>query len=48
MAARLEELGHEVWYWEIIEGGHGASVTSEQLAQRLALSYTHLWTQLGE
>ena len=47
MAARLEELGYEIWYWELIEGGHGASVTNEQLAQRLALSYTHLWSQLG-
>ena len=47
MAARLEELGYEVWYWELIEGGHGANVTNEQLAQRLALSYTHLWSQLG-
>ena len=47
MAARLEELGYEVWYWELIEGGHGASVTNEQLAQRLALAYAHLWTQLA-
>ncbi len=32
---------------EEIDGGHGASVTHEQLAHRLALSYTHLWTRLG-
>jgi prolyl oligopeptidase len=48
MAARLMEAGYEVWYWELIEGGHGASVTNEQLAQRLALSYAHLWTHLGD
>ena len=47
MAARLEELGYDVSYYEEIEGGHGASVTNEQLAHRLALSYTHLWTQLS-
>ena len=47
MAARLEELGYDVSYYEEIEGGHGASVTHEQLAHRLALSYTHLWTRLG-
>jgi prolyl oligopeptidase len=47
MAALLMEAGYEVWYWELVEGGHGASVTNEQLAQRLALAYAHLWTQLG-
>jgi prolyl oligopeptidase len=47
MAARLEELGYDVSYFEEIEGGHGASVTNEQLAHRLALSYTHLWTRLS-
>jgi prolyl oligopeptidase len=48
MAARLLELGHDVAYYEEIEGGHGASVTNDQLAHRLALSYTHLWTRLGQ
>jgi prolyl oligopeptidase len=48
MAARLEELGYDVTYYEEIEGGHGASVTNEQLAHRLALSYTHLWNRLGK
>jgi prolyl oligopeptidase len=47
MAARLEELGYDVSYYEEIEGGHGASVTNQQLAHRLALSYTHLWTRLS-
>ena len=47
MAARLKDLGYEVSYYEEIEGGHGASVTNEQLAHRLAMSYMHLWTQLG-
>jgi prolyl oligopeptidase len=46
MAARMEEYGQEVWYYENIEGGHGGSSTNDQLAYRLALSYTHLWTQL--
>jgi len=47
MAARLSELGYDVSYYEEIEGGHGASVTNEQLAHRLALSYTHLWMRLS-
>jgi len=48
MAARLEELGYDVTYYEEIEGGHGASVTNEQLAHRLALAYAHLWMRLSE
>jgi len=46
MAARMQEYGHEVWYYENLEGGHGGSSTNDQLAYRLALAYTHLWTQL--
>jgi prolyl oligopeptidase len=46
MAAKLESLGYEVWYYENTEGGHGGSVTNEQLAYRVALAYTHLWSQL--
>jgi prolyl oligopeptidase len=46
-AARLQELGHEVWYYENTEGGHGGSVTNEQLAYRIALSFEHLWRTLG-
>ena len=45
-AARMEEYGQEVWYYENMEGGHGGSVTNDQMALRLALAYTHLWTQL--
>lgn len=46
--ARLQELGHEVWYYENTEGGHGGSSTNEQLAYRIALSYAHLWRNLGK
>jgi prolyl oligopeptidase len=45
-AARMEEYGQDVWYYENLEGGHGGSSTNDQLAYRLALAYTHLWTQL--
>src|SRR5688572_19867468 len=47
MAARVEEPGYDVSYYEEIEGGHGARVTNEELAHRLALSYTHLWSRLS-
>ena len=46
MAARMEAMGQEVWYYENLEGGHGGSSTNDQLAYRLALAYSHLWTQL--
>lgn len=46
--ARLQAQGHEVWYYENIEGGHGGSSTNEQLAYRIALSYAHLWRHLRE
>ncbi|MFQ5526758.1 MAG: prolyl oligopeptidase family protein [Thermoanaerobaculia bacterium] len=46
MAARMIELGQEVWYYENLEGGHGGSSTNDQLAYRLALAYSHLWSQL--
>ena len=46
MAARMKEMDQEIWYYENMEGGHGGSTTNDQLAYRLALAYTHLWTQL--
>ena len=46
-AARLEEYGNEVRFYENIEGGHGGSVTNEQLAYRIALSFAHLWRELS-
>jgi len=46
MAARMKEFDQEIWYYENLEGGHGGSSTNDQLAYRLALAYTHLWTQL--
>jgi len=46
MAAKMLDMGYEVWYYENIEGGHGGSSTNEQLAYRIALAYSHLWNQL--
>lgn len=43
MAARLDALGYAVDYYENTEGGHHGSVTSEQLANRLARTYAFLW-----
>lgn len=47
MAARMEEQGHPMLYFENTEGGHGAGVTPEQRARMYALTYAYLWQQLG-
>jgi prolyl oligopeptidase len=47
MAAKMMEQGHEVLYFENVEGGHGAGVTPEQRAESLALSFAYLRLQLG-
>ncbi len=46
MAMRLEEMGHEVLYYENTEGGHAAAANHEQRARIEALEYTFLWMQL--
>lgn len=46
MAARMEEMGHKVYYYENTEGGHSAAATNRQRALREALTYTYLWMQL--
>jgi prolyl oligopeptidase len=47
MAAKMMDLGHEVLYFENVEGGHGAGVTPEQQAESLALAAAYLHLQLG-
>lgn len=47
MAAKMEALGYPVEYFENTEGGHHGSVTNEQLATRLARTYTFLWQHVA-
>lgn len=47
MVARMLELGHPVYYFENIEGGHGAGVVNKQTAHVTALEYAYLWKMLG-
>ncbi|MEE2637545.1 MAG: prolyl oligopeptidase family serine peptidase [Acidobacteriota bacterium] len=47
MAAKMQAQGHDVYYYENTEGGHGAGVTPEQRARMLALEYAYLWAQLA-
>jgi len=47
MAAKMMDQGHEVLYFENVEGGHGAGVTQEQQAESIALAFAYLHLQLG-
>ncbi len=47
MAARMLAQGHDVLYYENIEGGHGGAADNEQRAHLQALEYAYLWQRLG-
>jgi prolyl oligopeptidase len=47
MGARMMEQGHDVIYWENIEGGHGGAADNEQKAYQQAMAYTFFAKQLG-
>ena len=46
MTARMLEMGHDVRYYENIEGGHGGAANNEQAAHMQALAYTFLRAKL--
>ena len=46
MVARMKEFGHDVIYYENIEGGHGGAADNKQKAFMDSLAYTFLWKQL--
>jgi prolyl oligopeptidase len=45
-AARMKALGHDYFYYENIEGGHGGTANQDQLAYRIALEYAYFARQL--
>ncbi|HWP99762.1 MAG TPA: prolyl oligopeptidase family serine peptidase [Vicinamibacterales bacterium] len=47
MMAKMREMGHDVRYYENIEGGHAGAADNRQLAHMQALAYTFLWAKLG-
>jgi prolyl oligopeptidase len=47
MAARMLEQGHDVLYYENIEGGHGGAADNKQAAFKAALAWTFLWSALS-
>jgi prolyl oligopeptidase len=46
MVARMKEQGHDVLYYENIEGGHGGAANNQQAAFMSALAYTFLLKEL--
>ena len=46
MVARMKEQGHDVLYYENIEGGHGGAANNKQSAFMSALAYTFLLKEL--
>ena len=47
MAARMIAQGHDVLYYENIEGGHGGAADNDQQAHLQAMEFGYLWQQLG-
>ena len=47
MAARMLEQGHDLLYWENLEGGHGGAADNAQRAHMQALEFSFLWQQLA-
>jgi prolyl oligopeptidase len=46
MMARMAEMGHDVRYYENIEGGHGAAANNSQSATLWAHTFEFLWQRL--
>ncbi len=47
MVAKMMDQGHDVVYYENVEGGHGGSANNKQAAFMTALAYTFLWSKLN-
>jgi prolyl oligopeptidase len=47
MAARMEEQGHEVLFYENTDGGHAAAADHKQAAEMWGLSFVYLAEKLG-
>ncbi len=46
MVAKMKDQGHDVIYYENIEGGHGGAADNKQAAFMQALAFTFLWNEL--
>jgi prolyl oligopeptidase len=48
MVARMQQQGHDVLYYENIEGGHGGAADNRQQAFMSTLAYEFLWGELAK
>lgn len=46
MVARMQEYGHDLFYYENTVGGHAGASDNTQVARLQALIYSYLWEQL--
>ncbi len=46
MVAKMKDQGHDVIYYENIEGGHAGAADNKQAAFMQAMAYTFLWNEL--
>ena len=46
MVAKMKSMGHDVLYYENIEGGHGGAADNNQVAHLYAMAYSYLFEQL--
>ncbi len=46
MVARMEAMGHKVYYYENMEGGHAGAADNNQRADVYARVYAYLWDKL--
>ena len=46
MVAKMRDQGHDVLYYENVEGGHGGAATNAQSAHMWAMAYAFLWREL--
>ncbi len=47
MVARMRDMGHDVLYYENVEGGHAGAADNSQRAFMWALAYRFLWESLA-
>ena len=47
MAAKMLDQGHDVSFYENIEGGHGAAADNQEAAFMAALRYSYLWAHVN-
>jgi prolyl oligopeptidase len=47
MVARLEAMGHRVWFNETVAGGHSGAVDNAKQAQSQALGFAFLRRTIG-